>query len=117
MVHLNLKLCQIERKSYRCLNATVFCVIISILITVSSFFELETITMTGEEIKMELEMNNVTVDMSELLIAEENNTVAVHTELFNDSTYSQLVRLLFNFMSSQVIISQFYKLISLFPEV
>ena len=112
-----MKLCQIERKSYRCLNATVFCVIISILITVSSFFELETIAMTGEEIKMELEMNNVTVDMSELIIAEENNTVAVHTELFNDSTYSQLVRLLFNFMSSQVIISQFYKLISLLPEV
>ena len=80
--------------------------IISILITVSSFFELETITMTAEEIKMELEMNNVTVDMAELLIAEENTTVAVHTELFNDVTYSQLVRLLFNFMSSQVIISQ-----------
>ena len=72
--------------------------------------------MTAEEIKMELEMNNVTVDMAELLIVEDNNTVAVHTELFNDVTYSQLVRLLFNFMSSQVIISQL-KLISLFPEV
>ena len=80
--------------------------IISILITVSSFFELETVNMTGEEIKMELEANNVTVDMSKLLINEENNTVAVHTNLFYDSTYSQLVRLLFNFMSSQVIISQ-----------
>ena len=97
---------QIERKSYRCLNATIFCVIISILITVSSFFELETVNMTAEEIKMELEANNMTVDMSKLLIAEENNTVAVHTNLFYDSTYSQLVRLLFNFMSSQVIISQ-----------
>ena len=62
--------------------------------------------MTAEEIEMELEMNNVTVDMSELLINEDNNTVAVHTELFNDETYSQLVRLLFNFMTSQVIISQ-----------
>ena len=62
--------------------------------------------MTAEEIEMELEMNNVTVDMSELLINEDNNTVAVHTELFNDATYSQLVRLLFNFMTSQVIISQ-----------
>ena len=62
--------------------------------------------MTAEEIEMELEMNNVTVDMSELLINEDNNTVAVHTELFNDVTYSQLVRLLFNFMTSQVIISQ-----------
>merc|ERR1711902_98393 len=39
---------------------------------------------------------------AELLIAEDSNTVAVHTELFNDVTYSQLVRLLFNFMSSQV---------------
>ena len=72
----------------------------------SSFFELETVNMTGDEIKMELEANNVTVDMSKLLINEENNTVAVHTNLFYDSTYSQLVRLLFNFMSSQVIISQ-----------
>ena len=80
--------------------------IISILITVSSFFELETVNMTEEEIKMELEANNVTVDMRKLLINEENNTVAVHTNLFYDSTYSQLVRLLFNFMSSQVIISQ-----------
>ena len=62
--------------------------------------------MTAEEIEMELEMNNVTVDMSELLINEENNTVAVHTEFFNDATYSQLVPLLFNFMTSQVIISQ-----------
>ena len=97
---------QIERKSYRCLNATIFCVIISILITVSCFFELETVNMTGDEIKMELEVNNVTIDMSKLLINEENNTVAVHTKLFYDSTYSQLVRLLFNFMSSQVIISQ-----------
>ena len=42
--------------------------------------------MTAEEIEMELEMNNVTVDMSELLINEDNNTVAVHTELFNDAT-------------------------------
>ena len=58
--------------------------------------------MTGEEIKMEIEMSNVTVDKSELLVAEENNTVAVHTELFSDATYSQLVGLLFNFMSSQV---------------
>ena len=121
MLHKRQKECetilfrQIERKSYRCLNAAIFCVIISILITVSSFFELETITMTAEEIKMELEMNNVTVDMAELLIVEDNNTVAVHTELFNDVTYSQLVRLLFNFMSSQVIISQL-KLISLIPE-
>ena len=96
---------QIERKSYRCLNATIFCLIISLLITVSSFFELETVNMTGEEIKLELEISNVTVDMSELLVNDENNTVAVHTELFNDVTYSQLVRLLFNFMSSQVDIS------------
>ena len=97
---------QIEKKSYRCLNATIFCAIISILITVSSYFELETVNMTGEEIKMELEVNNVTVDMSELLITADNNTVAVHTELFSHVTYSQLVRLLFNFMSSQVRISQ-----------
>ena len=62
--------------------------------------------MTGEEIKMELEMSNVTDAMGELLVAEENNTVAVHTELFNDATYSQLVGLLFNFMSSQVNNSQ-----------
>ena len=82
--------------------------IISILITVSSYFELETVNMTGEEIRIELEVNNVTVDMDELLIPAENYTVAVHTELFSDVTYSQLVRLLFNFMSSQVRISQKY---------
>ena len=97
---------QMEKKSYRCLNATIFCVIISILITVSSYFELDTVNMTGEEIRMELEVNNVTVAMDELLITADNNTVAVHTELFHDATYSQLVRLLFNFMSSQVIINK-----------
>ena len=93
---------QIEKKSYRCLNATLFCAIVSVLITVSSFFELETIRMTGEEIDQELEATNVTADMSELLVSEESNTIAVHTELFHNPTYSQLVRLLFNFMSSQV---------------
>ena len=79
----------------------IFCVGVSILITLSSFFELETIEMTRDEIEDVLENSNSTSNTSQLFL-EQENLVNIHTELFRHPTYSQLVSLLFNFMTSQV---------------
>ena len=92
---------QVEVKSYRCVNTMIFCVGVSILITLSSFFELETIEMTRDEIEDVLENSNSTSNTSQLFL-EQENLVNIHTELFRHPTYSQLVSLLFNFMTSQV---------------
>merc|ERR1719391_1417078 len=57
--------------------------------------------MTKEEIEQELIETNATSNISHLILQEENMVIK-HTDLFNHPTYSQLVRLLFNFMTSQV---------------
>ena len=60
--------------------------------------------MTRAEVEAALQQlelaSNVTVEAGQLLVSA-SNTVLVHTPLFRHPTYSQLVRLLFNFMASQ----------------
>ena len=60
--------------------------------------------MTRAEVEAALQQlelaSNVTVEVGQLLVSA-SNTVLVHTPLFRHPTYSQLVRLLFNFMASQ----------------
>jgi len=91
----------VEKHMYKCVNPMLFCVCISGLLASSKFFELESRMMTKEEIENELLETNATVNISQLILQEENMVIE-HTDLFNHPTYSQLVRLLFNFMTSQV---------------
>ena len=69
--------------------------------------------MTGEEVKMEMVESNVTVNMTEMVI-EDDNLVNVHTQLFSHPTYAQIVRLLFNFVASQVSFNKIIKLFIIF---
>ena len=69
----------------------------SALITAATYLELDLQTLTLAEVEEE-----VGVAASSLLVLSEENLVVRHTELFHDTTYSQLVRLLLNFICSQV---------------
>jgi len=91
----------VEKQQYRCVNTLVFSVCVSCLVMAFSFFELMTTEMTGEEVELEMMESNVTVNMTEMII-EDDNLVNVHTELFSHPTYAQIVRLLFNFVASQI---------------
>ena len=94
-------MCQVEKRQYSCVNTLVFSVCISCLVMAFSFFELQTTEMTKDEVEMEILESNVTVNMTQMIL-EKENLVNVHTELFSDPTYAQIVRLLFNFVASQV---------------
>ena len=103
-------MCQVEKRQYSCVNTLVFSVCISCLVMAFSFFELQTTEMTKDEVEMEILESNVTVNMTQMIL-EKKNLVNVHTELFSDPTYAQIVRLLFNFVASQVrfnVVKNFY---------
>jgi len=91
----------VEKRQYSCVNTLVFSVCISCLVMAFSFFELQTTEMTKDEVEMEILESNVTVNMTQMIL-EKENLVNVHTELFSDPTYAQIVRLLFNFVASQI---------------
>ena len=93
---------QVEQKSYRCVNTFMFTVFISTLIGVATYFEVSTTEMTREEIEEELINANRTEYMEKLILYENVTLVNVHNDIFYHPTYSQIVRLLFNFMASQV---------------
>ena len=62
---------------------------------------------------MEMMESNVTVNMTEMII-EDDTLVNVHTELFSHPTYAQIVRLLFNFVASQVSFDEIKTFLSFF---
>ena len=95
------------------MNTLVFSVCVSCLVMAFSFFELETTEMTGEVVEMEMMESNVTVNMTEMVI-EDDNLVNVHTQLFSHPTYAQIVRLLFNFVASQVSFNEIKNFLSFF---
>ena len=88
---------QAEQRTYTCINTILFCAGMSALITAATYLELDLQTLTLDEVEEE-----VGVAASSLLVLSEENLVVSHTELFHDTTYSQLVRLLLNFICSQV---------------
>ena len=80
-----------------------FVICISTLISLATYFELETREMTREDIELELFNTNNTEAMEEMMISDEDlNLVSTRADIFFHPTYSQIVRLLFNFMASQV---------------
>ena len=80
-----------------------FVIFISTLISLATYFELETREMTREDIELELFNTNNTEAMEEMRISDEDlNLVNTRADIFFHPTYSQIVRLLFNFMASQV---------------
>ena len=74
------------------------------MVSLCDYVQVATVPMTRAEVEAALQQlelaSNVTVEAGQLLVSA-SNTVLVHTPLFRHPTYSQLVRLLFNFMASQ----------------
>lgn len=97
-----------EQRTYTCINTILFCAGMSALITAATYLELDLQTLTLDEVEEE-----VGVAASSLLVLSEENLVVSHTELFHDTTYSQLVRLLLNFICSQVSVVWFLPIIFL----
>ena len=60
--------------------------------------------MTSEQIEEELINFNRTEYLEQLILDENVTSVNIHNDIFFHPTYSQIVRLLFNFMASQVVI-------------
>jgi len=97
-----------EHRTYSCLNTGVFCLSLSILISLSGFFELRMERLTRTEVELEVGQNT-----SLVMELREENSVITHTDLFYHKTYSQLVRLLLNFICSQVSVVWFLPIIFL----
>ena len=88
---------QAEQRTYTCINTILFCLAVSALITAATYLELDLQSLSLTEVEEE-----VGLAASSQLVLSEENLVVSHTELFHNSTYSQLVRLLLNFICSQV---------------
>ena len=68
----------------------------------ATYFEVSTTELSREEIEEELINANKTEYIEQLIMDENVTLVNVHNDIFYHPTYSQIVRLLFNFMASQV---------------
>lgn len=88
---------QAEQRTYTCINTILFCLALSALITGATYLELDLQSLSLTEVEEE-----VGLAAGSQLVLNEENLVVSHTELFHHSTYSQLVRLLLNFICSQV---------------
>lgn len=97
-----------EQRTYTCINTILFCLGLSALITAATYLELDLQVLSLTEVEEE-----VGVTASSQLVLAEENLVLSHTALFHDSTYSQLVRLLLNFICSQVSVVWFLPIIFL----
>ena len=86
-----------ERKTYKCLNTIIFSIVLACAVTLPAVFEVELVDMSREDIEENMIGQNKTIRLSE------DNLVILHNDMYHDKIYKDMFRMLFNFLTSQVL--------------